>query len=979
MDWGRTPLGPVADWPQSLRVVVGICLNSRFPMYVWWGPELVNIYNDAYAPVLGPRHPDALGRPAQEVWSDIWPTILPQVEAVMRRGEATWNERAELVMQRYGYAEATAFTWSYSPVIDETGNVGGLYCACIEETPRMLAEQQRDLLLSQVRSERTRLADAFSQSPAFMGILNGPDHQIEYFNERFYQLVGRRGLVGRSVRFALPEVVSQGVVDILDRVYRSGEPYVGTAVRIELRRRPDRGLEEAFVDFVYQPLRDVDGEITGILVHGVDVTEQKRRAVRDRFLLALDDAIRPLAGHDEIVGACTRLLGLHLRVDRCTFNSIHEDEDTFEVVGEFNRHTTSLTGRRRLSDFGEEARRLLRSGEPYVVADIDTHPLAPQDLHAYRRAMTQAVIAVPLFKDARLVATMVVHQSTPRVWRPEEVTLLRHVASRCLESLQRAKVARELQESEARFRNMADYAPVMIWVTRSDGSAVYLNQRWYEFAGVAQEEALGFGWLCTLHPDDVHDVERTFLAVNDRRQPVCLEYRMRRHDGEYRWCSDSATPRLGADGTFLGYVGSVVDITERKRLEESLAAEKAVLEMVAKGTALPDVLDEIAMTLERQSSDGALFALLMLQEEGDHLVVAAAPTLPTELREATVVRPADAGAEFRPQEDPAWLEFAGAAVVHGLHAVYARSISGGEGYLLGIVAMFYRVQRTVSEPDRDLAGLGARLAGIVIERHRVDRRIGEALRFEQEARSQAERAGRVKDEFLATLSHELRTPLNAILGWVGVLKGSPGSGETVARGIEVIERNARSQARIIDDLLDMSAIISGKVRLDVRPVNMEPIVAAALETTRPAANAKQHPAAVHLREGRAGRARRSGPPSADPLEPSQQCRQVHAARRLRRGLVAPGRVGRRSHGQRQRRGYRSRLPPLRLRSVPAGRCLVHAPSQRPRPRPVDRQEAGRVAWRLGASEQRRPGSGCKLRLVPAARGASQPAARIGSG
>ena len=154
------------------------------------------------------------------LWSDIWPIIRHQVDAVMRRGEATWSERAELSVKRRGYPELASFTWSMSPLIDDQGGVGGLICACVEDTPRMLAEQQRDLLMSQVQSERTRLAEAFSHSPAFIALLNGTDHRIEFLNDRFYQLVGRRGLVGKTVREALPEVVSQGFVDRLDRVFR---------------------------------------------------------------------------------------------------------------------------------------------------------------------------------------------------------------------------------------------------------------------------------------------------------------------------------------------------------------------------------------------------------------------------------------------------------------------------------------------------------------------------------------------------------------------------------------------------------------------------------------------------------------------------------------------------------------------------------------------------------------------------------------
>ena len=126
-DWSGTPLGAIGGWPEALRVAVDICLNSRFPMFVWWGPRLINIYNDAYVPMLGKRHPSALGRPARDSWDDIWAVVGPQAEAVMLRGEATWNERVKLVMERKGYAEETYFTWSYSPIKDAAGRIGGLF------------------------------------------------------------------------------------------------------------------------------------------------------------------------------------------------------------------------------------------------------------------------------------------------------------------------------------------------------------------------------------------------------------------------------------------------------------------------------------------------------------------------------------------------------------------------------------------------------------------------------------------------------------------------------------------------------------------------------------------------------------------------------------------------------------------------------------------------------------------------------------
>jgi hypothetical protein len=130
LDWSRTPLGRADRWPQSLRTAVDLLLDSLYPMFVFWGPSLVKIYNDGYRPIAGAKHPWALGRPAREVWPEIWDTIGPMVSAVMERGEATWSDDLPLFMQRRGFAEEVYFTFSYSPVRDEAGRVAGLFCAC---------------------------------------------------------------------------------------------------------------------------------------------------------------------------------------------------------------------------------------------------------------------------------------------------------------------------------------------------------------------------------------------------------------------------------------------------------------------------------------------------------------------------------------------------------------------------------------------------------------------------------------------------------------------------------------------------------------------------------------------------------------------------------------------------------------------------------------------------------------------------------
>src|SRR5689334_8716146 len=139
-DWSTSPLGPPATWPQSLRSVVDLLLQSRFPMFVAWGLELGFLYNDPYAEILGAKHPAALGGRFRDIWSEIWPDISPLIDAAMH-GHATYREDLPLLMNRKGYDEQTWFTFSYSPVRDETGRVAGMFCAVSETTQRVVAER----------------------------------------------------------------------------------------------------------------------------------------------------------------------------------------------------------------------------------------------------------------------------------------------------------------------------------------------------------------------------------------------------------------------------------------------------------------------------------------------------------------------------------------------------------------------------------------------------------------------------------------------------------------------------------------------------------------------------------------------------------------------------------------------------------------------------------------------------------------------
>lgn len=150
-DWSASPLGSPSTWPQSLRTAVNIMISSKQPMFIAWGPDLGFLYNDGYAPIFGAKHPHALGLPFAQAWAEIWDDIRPLVGRALA-GEATWSENLHLVMERNGYPEDTWYTFSYSPVRDESGGVAGMFCACIETTAQVLAERRST-------AERERLFD----------------------------------------------------------------------------------------------------------------------------------------------------------------------------------------------------------------------------------------------------------------------------------------------------------------------------------------------------------------------------------------------------------------------------------------------------------------------------------------------------------------------------------------------------------------------------------------------------------------------------------------------------------------------------------------------------------------------------------------------------------------------------------------------------------------------------------------------------
>ena len=441
-DWASSPLGLPEQWSLPLRSAVSICLNSSFPTAVYWGPQLHLLYNDAWSPIPAEKHPAALGQPAIEVWSDIWPIVGPQFAQVLDTGEGV-----------------SAF----------------------------------DQMLPMIRGGR---------------------------------------------------------------------------------------VQETYWNYSLTPIRDDEGCIVGVLNQGNETTDRVVNQRRQEFRLRLDDALRHEADPRALMATAVEVLGRHLNANRVGYGEIEPGEETVLLQVCWTDGVEPLSGSYRLDSFGKDDIARQRQGLSQSCDDVLADPA--QDPSVWNAIATRAYVSVPLIRNGRFTASLYVNFREPHHWTHEEIAIVEDVGARTWEAVERARAEAAMRESEARFRNLADHAPVMMWVTDPSGFCTYLNRQWYEFTGQTEDQAQGFGWLEATHPADRAAAERIFLAANAERRAFRLDYRLRRHDGSYRWSIDAAAPRFSPTGEFLGYVGSVIDIDERREIEERLRISEERLRIAAK-------------------------------------------------------------------------------------------------------------------------------------------------------------------------------------------------------------------------------------------------------------------------------------------------------------------------------------------------------------------------------------------------------------
>lgn len=276
-DWSSTPLGPVETWPSSLKTATALLLQSPVPIVMLWGEQGVMIYNDAYSVFAGHRHPALFGSNVREGWAEIADFNDNVMKVGLAGGTLAYRDQ-ELTLHRRGVPEQVWMDLDYSPIIDERGKPAGVIAIVVETTERVLAERHN-------REETQRLQALFEQAPTFMAMVSGKDHRFDMINPEYRKLIGNRQVEGLPMAQALPEIAEQGYTELLDHVFRSGETLTRMSERVLFRWTQNAPMEERFVDFVYQPIRNASGAVTSIFIQGSDVTERVRAENHQKLLI----------------------------------------------------------------------------------------------------------------------------------------------------------------------------------------------------------------------------------------------------------------------------------------------------------------------------------------------------------------------------------------------------------------------------------------------------------------------------------------------------------------------------------------------------------------------------------------------------------------------------------------------------------------------------------------------------------------------
>ena len=609
---------------------------------------------------FGITEEESIGFPLYELGNGQWdfPRIRELLEYILPKNSSLYNY--EITREFPGIGEKILLLNTRKVI--QPSNHDQLILLAISDITKVrmnileLQKKEKEEVTAKANIDAYKAADTyirniFMQTPAAMCILKGPNHIFELANKLFQQHFGDREFIGKPFLQALPELVVQNFSNHLFKVYESGKPITANEIPVSLKK--DGGKEEkVFFNFVFQPHYDSEGNVNGIILHAIEVTEQiLASTIQNLSWMVNTEGINNWYSKRWYDYTGTTPLEMEQSSWEKVVHPEHKEyvleyikhalgkNETFELIFPLRKKTGEyrwfLNRWIPLSNLGGQARwigtstdiheqvalneklnnninqlRLYESvvvniqegvmitdAEPFekpdprilyvnqAFTDITGYSLediigkSPRILQGSKTDQKQLdLIRNALIKGEQIRVELINYTKEGKDYLIDlEIVPVEDRTGRIVNfiSVQRditnKKIAEsKLIESEQRFRKVADHAPALIWMSGTDKLCNFINKAYLMFTGRSIEQVLGNGWTKAVHPDDLERCLEVYSKFFDLRKEFQIEYRLKRHDGEYRWISDSAVPRFGTDGIFEGFIGSCMDIQDQKLFSEEL-------------------------------------------------------------------------------------------------------------------------------------------------------------------------------------------------------------------------------------------------------------------------------------------------------------------------------------------------------------------------------------------------------------------------
>jgi PAS domain S-box-containing protein len=682
------------------------------------------------------------------------------------------------------------------------------------EDERKRAEDERNQAEAALRQNQEIFSSLVANAPFGVYVIDSA-FRIRQANQIAIAAFQVSSLIGRDLAEALriiwQEPFATEAINHFLHTLATGESYYSSPM-VE----PRADIEEIqSYDWQIHRITFLDSGF-GVVCYFYDLSEIKRAEIivrqnadRNAFRVTLTDALRPIADPLEIQAMTSQMLGEYLGANRVAYFEVRGDH--YVVERDYVNGATPMAGSYPIDLFGSKLFAAYRTGRPVFAAHVETDPnLSADQKSAYAARQITAYIGVPLVKDGEFVAGLGVHSSKPREWTADEVALVEEAADRIWTAVDRARAEAALRESEARLQRAIAIETVGVIFFSTDGRITEASEAFLRMSGYSREDVThGLLRWDELTPPEWMPISLEAIKefeTTGRTTPYEKEYV--RKDGSRWWGLFAATRLSETEG-----VEFITDISDRKQTEALLRQSESRFRLIVESAKEYAIFTLDLNNVVTGWNAGAEHLLGYVEAD----IIG---------RSGRIIFTPEDQEQGRHEREIQIALTQGQAVNERWHVRQDGSRFWGSGLMM-----------TLQDEAGNTQGFVKILQDKTAQRQTEAQR-EQLLQQEQAAREAAEQANRIKDEFLAVLSHELRSPLNPILGWSRLLQSGNLDTDKTAQALATIERNAKLQSELIEDLLDVSRILRGKLNLNVSPIHLAVIIRGAIETVRLAAEAK---------------------------------------------------------------------------------------------------------------------------------------------